>query len=94
MPILMKMKMKIGMIKMIYKKSGNPKDLKNFRPISMLNTDFKILAKVLANRLKKVLPKIIKTTQAYGVQGRDIADVVKSIRDTICYMKEKGKGGF
>lgn len=87
-------KMKIGMIKMIYKRRGNPKDLKNFRPISMLNTDFKILAKVLANRLKKVLPKIIKTTQAYGVQGRDIADVVKSIRDTIYYMKEKGKGGF
>ncbi len=28
------------------------------------------------------------------MQGRDIADVVKSIRDTIYYMKEKGKGGF
>lgn len=28
------------------------------------------------------------------MQGRDIADVVKSIRDTICYMKEKAKGGF
>lgn len=60
----------------------------------MLNTDFKILAKILANRLRKVLPKIISTTQAYGVQGKDILDIVQSIRDTIFYMKEKNKKGY
>ncbi len=45
--------MKIGMIKLIYKKRGNANDLKNYRPLTMLNTDFKVLAKVLANRLKR-----------------------------------------
>lgn len=60
----------------------------------MLNTDFKVLAKVLANRLKKVLPKIISTTQAYGIKGKDILDIVQSIRDTMFYMREKNKGGY
>ncbi len=86
-------KMKIGMIKLIYKKRGNANDLKNYRPLTMLNTDFKVLAKVLANRLKKVLPTIISTTQAYGVQGKDILDTVQSIRDAMFYMREKNKGG-
>ncbi len=53
------------MVKLIFKKRGDSADLKNYRTISMLNTDFKILAKVLANRLKKVLPEIITTNQAY-----------------------------
>lgn len=87
-------RMKIGMIKTIYKKRGNPNDLKNYRPLTMLNTDFKILAKVLANRLRKVLPKIISTTQAYGIQDKDILDIVQSIRDTMFYMKEKNKKGY
>lgn len=87
-------RMKIGMIKMIYKKRGNPSDLKNHRPLTMLNTDFKVLAKVLANRLRKVLPKIISTTQTYGVQGKDILDIVQSIRDTMFYMKEKNRNGY
>lgn len=52
------------------------------------------MAKVLANRLKRVLPKIIKSTQEYGVLGKDIVDVVRSIRDTIYYMKKKEKKGY
>lgn len=44
---------KIGMIKLVYKKNGNGAGLKNYTPITMLNTDFKILVKVLANRLKQ-----------------------------------------
>ncbi len=55
----------------------------------MLNTDLKILAKVLANRLKEVMPSIIETNQAYRVKLIDIADIKMSIRDTIWYMKDK-----
>lgn len=55
----------------------------------MLNTDFKILAKVLANRLGKVLLGMITSMQAYAVQGRDIADIVCSIKDTLLYMREE-----
>lgn len=60
----------------------------------MLNTDLKILAKVLANRLKNVLPTIIMTNQAYGVRGRDIADITSGIRDIISYLNETQEDGY
>lgn len=85
---------RMGLMKLVYKRKGEKADLRNYRPITMLNTDLKILAKVLANRLKEVMPSIIETNQAYGVKGRDIADITMSIRDTIWYMKEKKKEGY
>lgn len=87
-------RMGLGLMKIIYKKKGDKMELKNYRPITMLNTDLKILAKVLANRLKNVMPKIIETNQAYGVKGRDIADITSSIRDIVGYIKEKGKSAY
>ncbi len=60
----------------------------------MLNTDYKILAKIFANRLKRVVLNIINTNQAYGVIGRDIADTVTNIRDVMWYIKEKYREGF
>ncbi len=86
--------MRVGMVKLIFKKRGDSADLKNYRTISMLNTDFKILAKVLANRLKKVLPEIITTNQAYSIIGREITDTVSNIRDKISYMIESKKEGY
>ena len=46
-------------IKLIPKKDAEPFLIKNWRPISLLNYDYKIAAKALANRLKKVLPKLV-----------------------------------
>lgn len=86
--------MKKGMVKIIYKRKGDKGDLKNYRPLSMLNTDYKILAKVLANRLKIVVPNIITTNQAYAVLKRDITDVINNIRDIIWYMKEEKETGY
>lgn len=86
--------MGMGLMKIIYKGKGDKTVLNNFRPITMLNTDLKILAKVLADRMRKVLPTIIKTNQSYGVNGRDIADTISSIRDLIGYMREENKCGY
>lgn len=86
--------MKKGVVKIIYKKKGDKGDLKNYRPLSMLNTDYKILTKVLANRLKKVVPNIITTNQAYAVLNRDITDITNSIRDLIWYMRDKKETGY
>ena len=46
--------MKQGDIVLIYKKK-DPKEIRNYRPITLLNSDYKILTTILAERLKKGL---------------------------------------
>lgn len=81
-------------MKIIFKKRGDKAALNNFRPITVLNSDFKILAKILANRLKDFLPKIIETNQAYAVKGTDITDTINNVRDMISYMEAEKKSGY
>lgn len=82
----MPVSMSTGLVCIIHKK-GNRDRLENYRPLSMLNGDYKILARVLANRIKRVIGRVVGSTQAYSIPGRDIADTISSIRDTIDYMK-------
>lgn len=76
-----------GIITPIFKK-GDRTRLKNWRPITLLTTDYKILTKALANRLKKVLPTLIHSDQTACVPGRTINDNVSLIRDAIYYANE------
>lgn len=50
--------------------------LKDFRPINLISSIYKILAKVLARRLQKVMPSIISFAQGAFVHGRQILDGV------------------
>ena len=88
----MPLSMSTGLVTVIHKKGSRVK-LQNYRPLSMLNGDYKVLARVLANRVKQVIGKVVGSTQAYSIPGRDIADTISSIRDTIEYMK-RDKGGI
>lgn len=72
-----------GVIAIVYKKKGSKLDLGNYRPISLLNVDYKILTKVLANRVKRVAGEVVQPTQSYSIPGRDIADTVGTVRDVI-----------
>ena len=51
-----------GIIRLLFKK-GNPTNLKNWRPISLLNIDYKILTKVLALRIQTVMDKLLDPLQ-------------------------------
>lgn len=74
---------KMGVITLIYKKKGDKKLLKIWRPISLLNVDYKIIARVMANRLKLVLPNIVSESQTCCITVRDIADKLVRVRYTI-----------
>jgi hypothetical protein len=56
-----------GMITFIYKGKGNREEIKkNWRPISLLSTDYKIISKILAERVKQCLNPIININQTCG----------------------------
>ncbi len=63
--------MRLALISLIFKK-GDKLELKDWRPISLLNVDYKIGTKALANRLKTVLPSVINTDQTGGAPGCSI----------------------
>ena len=86
--------MRHGIITLIYKNKGDKNLLKNYRPISLLAVDYKILARIMANRLKLVLPDIISKFQSCCIIGRDIADTTASIRDIIDLIEEDNLEGY
>ena len=61
-----------AVIKLIEKKERDKWFIKNWRPISLLNADFKITAKALATRLKETLPKLISFQQTAYVKNRSL----------------------
>ena len=66
-------------------KKGDLADISNWRPVSLLNTDYKIFAKLLASRLKKCISYVIGRDQSYCIPTRSIYDNINLIRDAIFY---------
>ena len=78
----------LATIVLLYKKGPRP-DIKNWRPISLLNTDYKLLSKVFAERLKKVLPEIIHSDQKGCVSGRYMGENIRLIDDLLFEMENQ-----
>ena len=75
---------------MIPKKNKDPLLLKNWRPISLLNTDYKLTTKCIGKRLEKVLPYLIDGDQTEYIKGRFIGENIRLISDIIEQHENKG----
>uniref|UniRef100_H3C6P6 Reverse transcriptase domain-containing protein n=1 Tax=Tetraodon nigroviridis TaxID=99883 RepID=H3C6P6_TETNG len=64
-------------------KKGDLALLKNWRPVALLCTDYKVLSRALSNRLKESLSFIIHSDQTYCIPDRSIMDNIFLIRDLI-----------
>ena len=83
-----------GIISLIPKKNSLPFFLKNWRPLSLLNTDYKIATKCIACRLKKTIPSIINKDQTGYLKGRYIGENIRVIYDIIAYIDENEVPGL
>ena len=70
-----------AIITLIEKQHKDRTLIENWRPISLINVDAKIISKVIALRLKKVLPNIIHHNQTGYVEDRYIGETIRSIFD-------------
>ncbi|CAM2100278.1 unnamed protein product [Caretta caretta] len=64
-------------------KKGDRRDLRNWRPVSLLSTDYKIVAKAISLRLGSVMVDVIHPDQTYTVPGRSIFDNLFLVRDLL-----------
>ena len=80
---------KRGIISLIPKDESNLTVLSNWRPITLLNVDYKILAKAIAKRIQPKLPKLIHTDQTGFIKGRFIGQNVRLLIDLMKYTDVK-----
>ncbi|GBG59078.1 hypothetical protein CBR_g24421 [Chara braunii] len=77
-----------GIITLLYKK-GDRSEVRNRRPISLLNVVYKILAKALARRLGRYLPALVGWDQGAFVQGRSIFDNILTAVEALEVIEEE-----
>ena len=73
-----------GVISLSLKK-GDRLDIRIWRPISLLNVDYKLAPRVIAGRLLKVIHLVVDKDQTCGVPGRFIGENVAFLRDIVDY---------
>lgn len=68
--------------------------MKNYRPISLTNVDYKIFTQVLANRLQKVANRVIGREQSAYIKGRYIGENARFILDIFEYYMDNNLDGI
>ena len=85
---------KQALIKMLEKKDKDKRFIKNWRPISLLNTDMKIIREVLSARIKNMLSFLISTNQTAYVKNRFIRKSGRVISDIVAISNTLPLEGF
>ena len=80
---------KQGVITCIPKPNKSRMNLKNWRPISLLNVVYKLASAVISNRIKKVLDSIINENQKGFIAGRFLGENIRLIYDALFEAKNR-----
>ena len=83
-----------GVISLLPKPDKDPHYLKNWRPISLLTTDYKILSSTIAARLKNKLQNIIHNDQTGFLKGRYIGENVRNVINIIDFIEKENMSGI
>ena len=90
----MSVSQKQAVITLIEKKGKDRSFLENWRPISLLNVDTKIMTKVLATRIKEVLPSTIHHNQTGYIKDRYLGETIRSIFDIMDFTLNENISGL
>lgn len=75
-------------------KIKNPEHITHYRPISLCNTIYKTITKIIVNRIRPHLDKIISPNQCSFIPGRRVVDKAIIVQEAIrSFQKSKGKFG-
>ena len=85
--------MKASVTRLIHKKDDK-RNLKNWRPISLLNVDYKICSKAVSIRLAGVIGSIVDPDQSCSIPGRSIFANLSLLRDTLAFIERTGESGI
>ena len=85
---------KRGIVKLIPKKNEELYYIKNWRPLTLLNCDYKIATKAIANRLKTHLHKLINNDQTGFLKGRFTGENLRLIDSVVNYTATKRTPGL
>ena len=83
-----------GVITLLEKKGKDPHKIKNWRPVTLLNTDYKILTKSLSRRIEKYIPDVIHPDQSGFVKNRFIGEPIRFVEDLIEKFDREDKPGI
>ena len=85
--------MKASVIHLVHKKDDK-RNLKNWRPNSLLNIDYKICSKAITLRLAKVLGSIVDLDRTCSIPGRSISSNLVLLRDTLAFIEHTNEKGI
>lgn len=83
-----------AILNIIPKPNKDLRHLKNWRPLSLLNTDYKILTKTLSARLQNVIGDIVSGDQTGCIKGRYIGENIRTVIDLLQYTSMKDIPGY
>lgn len=83
-----------GVISLIPKKGSDRRFVRNWRPITLLNTDYKIFTKAVACRLQSCVKQVVHPNQTGFIANRDIGENIRTIQDVIDASQHSNSSGF